>query len=181
MGATLNEGFFASRILLCEGETELGALSAAAQLGGLDFERLSIAIIPANGKPKLDRPKLIFESLGIPVYTVFDGDCTKQEEGDANIRLQRLCEVADPERWPETGCYANHANFKEHIERYIQDICGDEYEEILARAKERADMVGAKSALKNADVARDFILIAVREYGKNFPMLNEIVVRASGH
>ena len=73
---TRNEGFFARRVVLVEGQTELYALPIfAAKLGGgVDFDSAGIAVVECGGKGQMDRLFRIFNELGIVCYLLFDYD-----------------------------------------------------------------------------------------------------------
>ena len=69
-----NEGFFAKRILLVEGDTEEYALPIYAEALGLPLDMLGVSIVQCGGKGAMDRLYRIFNELGIPCYLLFDYD-----------------------------------------------------------------------------------------------------------
>ncbi|MGN6277703.1 MAG: ATP-dependent nuclease [Sphingomonas sp.] len=88
------EGFFANLAVLVEGPGDKAAIMAAAALSGFDLEGHGIAVLPVNGKNNIDRPAVIFESLGIPIYIVWD--CDSGAEGiQTNRALSRFGGVAE--------------------------------------------------------------------------------------
>ena len=90
LGTELAEGFFANGVVLVEGRSDKAALSAVARLMDRSFEAAGIALLSAEGKENLDRPLVIFRSLGVPTYVVWDCD-----EGIKNAKPQteppRVC------------------------------------------------------------------------------------------
>ena len=69
-----NEGFFAKRILLVEGDTEEYALPNYAEALGMSLDLLGVSIVQCGGKGPMDRLYRIFNELGIPCYILFDYD-----------------------------------------------------------------------------------------------------------
>jgi hypothetical protein len=69
-----NEGFFAKRILLVEGDTEEYALPIYADAIGLPLDMLGVSIVQCGGKGPMDRLYRVFNELGIPCYMLIDYD-----------------------------------------------------------------------------------------------------------
>jgi len=76
-----NEGFFAKRIILVEGDTEEYALPIYAEALDISLDILGVSIVQCGGKGPMDRLYRIFNELGIPCYMLFDYDknSTKKE------------------------------------------------------------------------------------------------------
>jgi predicted ATP-dependent endonuclease of OLD family len=103
---SVREGFFASIVVLVEGDEDRALVEAGLRLNGVDIEGSGISVIPVNGKTNLDRCLAIFDSLGIPCYLVFDADAGKPEGArheETNQALQRLCGIEDPAALPSTS------------------------------------------------------------------------------
>jgi len=81
---TRNEGFFAKRVILVEGATEVYALPVYAEALGVDFDSLGISIVESGGKGQVDRLYRVFNELGVVCYPVFDYDL-----GNAELGLRR--------------------------------------------------------------------------------------------
>lgn len=75
-----NEGFFAKRVLLVEGDTEEYALPIYADALGLPLDMLGMSIVPCGGKGPMDRLYRIFNELGIPCYMLFDYDKNNEDK-----------------------------------------------------------------------------------------------------
>lgn len=80
-----NEGFFANKIVIVEGQTEEYALPLYAEALGIDFDKDNISVIGAGGKGIIDRLYRIFNEFEIPCYIVFDGD---KDKDDSEVRRQ---------------------------------------------------------------------------------------------
>lgn len=76
---TKNEGFFAKKIVLIEGDTEKYALPIYFK--GLDFDIDSnrIALISAGSVDLISYLLLIFNEFSIPCYVIFDADKPREE------------------------------------------------------------------------------------------------------
>ncbi len=82
----MNEGFFADVVVLVEGEADRLALLAVAAAQGCDLEALGVCVVPCGGKHSMDRPAVVFQSLGIETYLVWDNDRGGGESLSANVR-----------------------------------------------------------------------------------------------
>ncbi|WP_430814000.1 ATP-dependent nuclease [Carboxylicivirga sp. RSCT41] len=69
-----NEGFFAKKIILIEGETEKYALPNYFQALGFDIDMNRIALISAGSVDNISYLYLLFNEFHIPCYAIFDGD-----------------------------------------------------------------------------------------------------------
>lgn len=86
---TRNEGFFASRVILAEGNTEEYALPIYAEACGHRFDKDSVSVVSSGGKESLDRLYRVFNELGIPCFVVMDYD---QGSADAVSSSKQLLE-----------------------------------------------------------------------------------------
>jgi ABC-type thiamine transport system ATPase subunit len=104
LDAAVREGYFARKVILCEGDEDVAVIRAAAAAVGLDLDGLDVAVLPAGGKDCIDKPLVVFGNLGIATYTVFDGDHGNknvEQHQQRNRALLRLLDAA-PEDFPET-------------------------------------------------------------------------------
>ena len=74
-----NEGFFAKKIILVEGQSEALLLPYFFDLIGFDYIKEGISIVRCGCKDELDRFYRLYNEFGIPCFILFDGD--KQLEG----------------------------------------------------------------------------------------------------
>lgn len=81
--ASRNEGFFAKRIILVEGPTEVYCLPIYALALGedKDLDALGVAVVECGGKNEMDRLYRVFNELGIVCYPVFDYDKDNSDTG----------------------------------------------------------------------------------------------------
>jgi len=71
---TKNEGFFAKKIIIIEGETEKYALPIYFKANGYDIDTNRTALICAGSVDTISNLLLLFNEFRIPCYVVFDGD-----------------------------------------------------------------------------------------------------------
>lgn len=169
------EGFFASIVVLVEGEEDKALLEAGLRTENVDIEGLGISVIPVNGKNNIDRCLSIFRSLDIPCFTIFDGDAHKAERQrqDVNVALQRLCNVDDPQPSPETFVNSNIAVFRETFARQIETEC-PRFVEKRNEVAERLGWAEPSAAAKNATVVRSALKELLDE-GQQSQTLRSIV------
>ena len=70
----VSEGFFASAVVLVEGESDRIAVTQAAEMMGAPLDRQGVAVIPCGSKGGLSAPLVMFRELGVRTYVVWDGD-----------------------------------------------------------------------------------------------------------
>ena len=98
-----NEGFFAKRIILVEGDTEEYALPIYAEALDISLDILGVSIVQCGGKGPMDRLYRIFNELGIPCYMLFDYDknSTKKEIVEKSKELLEMVgESTEPQSVP---------------------------------------------------------------------------------
>jgi len=88
---SINEGFFADKIVLVEGLCEFYSLPIYASALGYDLDRANVSVLHTDGKGSMDRLLRIFTAFGIPTYTVFDGD--KNGDKGSTEKTQELLEL----------------------------------------------------------------------------------------
>jgi len=170
----VNEGFFADVAVLVEGEDDRAAILGVAASMGHDCDGLGIAVIPCIGKNNLDRPLVIFRRLGIPVYLVWDGDCSQSDPRPAdNRRLLRL--VGAPEEdWP-CAVEPTYACFKSELGHTLsEEIGSDVFDKLLAEQQDSLGIARKSDALKNP-VALMHVVEQAAEEGCVSATLNKIV------
>ncbi|HPP10978.1 MAG TPA: AAA family ATPase [Defluviitoga tunisiensis] len=97
-----NEGFFAKKVVLVEGETEEYALSIYADALGYNFDSNGISVISVGGKNELDRLFRIFNEFAIPSYIIFDGDKGKDPDEKSKEQTQQLLKMFnEPDNGPD--------------------------------------------------------------------------------
>ena len=151
MTPIVNEGFFADVAVLVEGESDRSAIVATARAMDRDLDAEGISVIPCGGKTNLDRPLVVFRSLGIPTYVVWDAD---QEGGDrrrdANRLLLRILGKEEVD-WP-LHVDESSACFEYNLERTVRDEIGAElYGELREAARQHFGLKSGEGE-KNAMV-----------------------------
>lgn len=169
----MNEGFFADVAVLVEGEGDRAAVLGVAHAMGLDFESRGISVIPCMGKTKIDRPYVIFTSLGIPAYVLWDADCGgKSPKPETNRRLLRLLGEKE-EDWPER-VETHYACFKTDLDKQLaEDIGCDLYDTLLEGAMSQFHLQ-KDQAVKCPQVI-SILVSKAEEHGKGCEKLREIV------
>jgi putative ATP-dependent endonuclease of the OLD family len=93
-----NELFFASRLLLVEGDTEKLAFPEHAKRMTLDLDREGATIVEVGGKRNLSEFLAVAASFGIPTGVVYDEDSSdfkdkREEEKTFNESLDKLAKA----------------------------------------------------------------------------------------
>lgn len=96
-----NEGFFAKKIILVEGQSETLLLPYFFDLVGFDFIKEGISIVRCGSKSEIDRFYRLYSEFGIPCYVIFDGD--KQLDGTSEKQDNINKNKAILELFGETG------------------------------------------------------------------------------
>lgn len=185
----INEGFFADAVVLVEGEDDHAAITGTARAMNKDLESIGVSVIPVNGKRSMDRPAIIFQEFGIPVFLLWDSDgdkgetagvckaCGKLLDGKPNPcdnhRLLRI--VGKPqEDWPDHN-ESRHCCFKRDLESTLKGEIGDAlFEKLLGECQDELGLTKRKHAIKNPAVIAEIIVRAQKD-GKTSATLQAIV------
>ncbi|KLK93099.1 hypothetical protein AA309_11090 [Microvirga vignae] len=172
------EGFFADGVVLVEGVSDRAAIFAAASLKGIDLEALGIAVLPVDGKTKLDKPSAIFSELEIPTFVIWDCDRNGQnvKQADINRALMRL--VGRPEALISdalSAVEASYACFEQHLEATLREEIGsDLFDGELEAARAKFGME-ARSDVQKTPRAMKEVLEACAKQGRQSGTLASIV------
>ncbi|RLK02238.1 AAA family ATPase [Tenacibaculum discolor] len=149
---TKNEGFFAKKIILIEGETEKYSLPNYFKTKGFDIDTNRISLINAGSVDTISYLLLLFNEFRIPCYVIFDGDkpTNPVEELTGDYRknainksrrnkeiLQMLGQETTDELFffPPTSINSNFSIWEQDFEQeFHQNI--ENYDEIKAEAKD---------------------------------------------
>jgi hypothetical protein len=79
---SLNEIFFATRLILVEGLEDVAYITAYLNLLGKwdEYRRIGCHLVPVNGKREILRPLVIAKHMHIPTFLVFDSDSDEQDD-----------------------------------------------------------------------------------------------------
>lgn len=146
-----NEGFFARKVILVEGDTEKYALPIYFQLKGFDLDSERVSIITAGSVDNISYLLILFRGFGIPCYVMFDGDkpiksvetLSAEEKKDATEKSRRNKEILaliDDSQFTEDFCFPSTAVHKKY--------CIWEYDFEEALHKQLDVYVELKSAAK---------------------------------
>lgn len=122
-----NEAFFARKIILVEGGTEMFGLPVFLDALGFNLDKHGISIVSVGGKTELDRFYRLYNEFGIPTYMIFDGDANemdrKKREKNANLnrQLQELLGVTSTDDFPETTIHGRFTVFKDKYETTLRE------------------------------------------------------------
>ncbi len=128
----------------------------------------------------MDRPALIFQDLGIPVYLIFDtdSDCKPESRGKnekTNKILKEIMGETDFDNLFDTGIEGTYASLDPNITKLIKNAVGDAlYTQIMDELKEEYGFKEDQDCRKNYIVMTQFIQ-KVYDAGKNIPELEEII------
>lgn len=119
----INEGFFAKKVVIVEGETEEYALPIYADALGYNFDSNGISVISVGGKNELDRLFRIFNEFAIPSYIIFDGDKGKDTDGNSKDQTKRLLEMFNEPAndYPATNVKDRYAVFEVDFETTLKE------------------------------------------------------------
>lgn len=170
----MNEGFFADLVVLVEGEEDRAAVLGTAFAMSCDLDSHGISVIPCDGKTNLDRPALIFDLLGIPVYLIWDSDYGgKDPKVDWNRCLMRILGVAE-EDYPD-GVACNFACFKTNLTDVMKTEIGNPlFEELSEILRSEMGFQERPSEIKNPLFVQALIENA-RKRGRSCSHLEAIV------
>jgi putative ATP-dependent endonuclease of OLD family len=170
----MNEGFFADLVVLVEGEEDRAAVLGMAQAMGCDLDSVGISVIPCGGKTNLDRPVLIFDSLGISVYIIWDSDHGGQDPNvPYNRCLLRIVKSLE-EDYPNSISH-DYACFKTKLADVMREEIGNDlYDHLIPKLRAELGFQEKHSEIKNPIFIQTLIENA-RQCGKTCTSLEKIV------
>ncbi len=118
-----NEGFFAKKVIIVEGETEEYALPIYGDALGYNFDSNGISVISVGGKNELDRLFRIFNEFAIPSYIIFDADKGKDRDGNSKKQTKRLLEIFNEpvDDYPPTNAKDRYTVFQIDFETTLKE------------------------------------------------------------
>lgn len=179
MNVIVNEGFFADKVVVVEGLSDVGLFWKLQEILKSKWEEKGIVLVPANGKNNIDRPVIVFRGISIPTYFIFDGDVNIKENGKAeaikrNHRYLKLAEV-DTEDFPKTRIENSWAVFHDCLETELKESLPDDvFSEISEEVKSEFAYDEIKYVLKNIEGISRFIEL-VYERGHRVIKFEEII------
>ena len=180
LDAALREAFFASAIVLTEGVSDIGILSAEAKRADVDLEARGIVMAALDGKGQIPLAVTILKMLGIRYYVVFDADGPGQL--DENQRVLRTLGVAEADI-PKMGSLQTriHDDYAV-LNPNIEEVVNAEFGTVVVKEAvgEAALVFGKKEkdVMKNPASAK-FVMTTLHERGLVSDTLSQIVSRLS--
>ncbi|QFZ55349.1 DUF2813 domain-containing protein [Oceanihabitans sp. IOP_32] len=149
---TKNEGFFAKKIILIEGETEKYSLPNYFKTKGFDIDTNRISLINAGSVDTISYLLLMFNEFRIPCYVIFDGDKptnpVEELTGDyrknainKSKRNKEILQMLGHETtkdlffFPPTSINSNYSIWEQDFEEEFHKTI-ENYDEIKAEAKD---------------------------------------------
>jgi len=88
---SLNEMFFATRLILVEGLEDVAYISTYLNLLGKweEYRRLGCHIVPVNGKSEMLQPIIIAKHMKIPTFVIFDSDADKDDRNGSREKHEK--------------------------------------------------------------------------------------------
>lgn len=119
-----NEGFFAKKIVLVEGQSEALLLPFFFDLIGFDFIKEGISIVRCGSKNEIDRFYRLYVEFGIPCYVVFDGDNHLEGTNDEQSNITKnkhILELFDekstyPDGQPKDKYFGFESEFEQNLD-----------------------------------------------------------------
>lgn len=173
MSSLTNEGFFADLVILVEGPSDVGVLWKLQERMGKNWDKLALAIVPAEGKEHIIRLKIIFDGLKIPNYIIFDKEVQTPR---ANKRLLKLMgetsDVLPQEKIHDKWAY-NELNLEDELKRALST---EKYEEVWAQVQ--SELGCTDRIRKNIEANSRFTELAY-EKGMSLPHFEAIIQKIS--
>jgi hypothetical protein len=186
LNPAVNEGFFARRVIVVEGDGDRAYLQMVARYRYKEsLEAHGIVVIAVGGNNNIEKPLIVFPEFGIPVYPVWDNDRDKEGQPpkngksactDArkiNRRLLSLC-GHNPEDWPE-GIHDTHAIFSPKLEAIIEQDVTQAGINWPTLQNEVGNQIGGGGLKSHAIVSE--IVKRAYERGCEFPFASQIIER----
>ncbi len=140
----INEGFFADKVIIVEGPSELYILPIYAACLDCNFDRNNISIVHADGKGQMDRLLRIFNGFKIPTFLWFDGDKDNTDNAATRKTLELLTllgQSKDKIEDVETEIADDYCVLEYNLERTLKTEL-DNYDELVREAKANLGPVG---------------------------------------
>lgn len=168
-----NEGFFADLVVLVEGITDRSCILAVASVMGHDLESRGAAVIPYNSKNSLEYAALVFRTLDMPIYAIWDGDFPKTESVQTNRTLLGMFSASEVD-FPE-AVTDEFAVFKKDMFDTLKNEVGNAlYEEMLREYCRQFEIEDEKKVLENPGLMHD-IYKEIKGRGQYSKTMEEMV------
>lgn len=149
----VNEGFFADKVVIVEGDSEAYSFPIYAHAADYDLDRHNVAVVHCHGKGSMDRLWRVFEYFGIPTYIWFDGDKHNSKAiNKTRELLEMLGEPVDSIEQLETLVRDRFAVLEQTLEVLMESEV-PEYQRLLEECAKELGPVG--KPIKHRFVAQE--------------------------
>jgi predicted ATP-dependent endonuclease of OLD family len=175
MKTDINEGFFADKVVLLEGQSDLAVIREIAFRKDINLSGLGIALLQIGGKENFDIPCIIFQGIGIKTYLVFDNDKYdikgEIEKKKANRKCLRLVGIDIEPCYPKQDIKYSYACFDGNLEIYLKNELGNDlFNEIEFLAKSETKAKDLKNIL-----SMSYLINEVYDRGYKLDFIEKII------
>lgn len=137
-----NEGFFAKKIILVEGQSEALLIPYLFELVGFDFVKEGISIVRCGCKNEIDRFYRLYSEFGIPCYVIFDGDKhlenTNEKQNNVNDNKSILDLFGEDQLdYPDNDPKEKYLGFEDEFEKTLGFSTAKKGLELFIETKEK--------------------------------------------
>ncbi len=158
LGIKAAEGFFSDGVILVEGAEDEAILHAFLNNKGILLDQFGVSLISADGKTNLPWLLALYQQLGVPVYTIFDGDGSEPKDEDAKRNYnEALLELIGETRVakPDTKIMTSGCVWKNTFAGEITNLFGsDKWNAAFQSACKEYEMLADHGRKKYAVVRR---------------------------
>jgi len=151
---TINEGFFADKVILVEGWSDQAALEVVAEHKGFELNGNNVSILPVGGKGNLLETYLIFKGFGIFTYLVWDFD---KENDERNLELFKALNYQLSENLDDSVVKSEFAILNKNLEDVLRKELGNKNWGVLFSHLQKEQIIRTKEDLKNYTPMRKLI------------------------
>lgn len=158
-----NEGFFADKVILVEGPSEIYVLPRLMKIAGFDIVKHNIAIISTNGIDSMDRYYRIFNEFKIPTYIIIDNDNKK--------KIKELIALIEEDNDKLLGAITNSSNNTSKL------IVGNKIAMFVNELEDfLKDLIGTSNYENYCQEARHYLGLDKKSKTKSKPLINRYIV-----
>ena len=176
LGVKASEGFFSEGIVLVEGAEDEAILHAFLSQKDKILDQYGISLIPAEGKTNLPWLLSLYQQLGIPVYTIFDGDDGKSDENAKRNFNEALLELMGEPRnaRPDTKVMSDGCVWKDTFADEIKKIFGTDSWEVAFQAACKAYDIPADQGRKKYAIILKTMETLLQK-GGSYPIVEQLL------
>lgn len=139
-----NEGFFAKKIILVEGQTESLLLPLFFDHNAFDYVKEGVSIVRCGNKSEIDRFYRLYTEFGIPCYVIFDGDKHLESTPEEDENIKRNKDILSlfhptPDDYPNNIVNEKYLGFEDEIENNLGFQTSNKGLDLYTQVKEKLD------------------------------------------